>query len=109
MSEPKIVCAFELPAPIRARLLRLGAEELTRECDGRKMTSTRFGLCPICLSPTWKSSMSNEDTELTVHASVDRNELCAPCEDARYKFPDVFRWIVYVLGSRGIIGGEPPQ
>ena len=107
MSEvPSISCDIDLPAPAKARLLRIGTEELARKHDnGAPWKVAHFSLCPICLAPTWVSS-SVEEAEPTIVARVSPFEMCHPCEDARHRFPDVFLWMVYVLGSRGLIGEE---
>jgi hypothetical protein len=109
--EPKIVCAIELPAPARERLLRIGTEELARPWrahDGRPTADMRtvyYALCPLWLGPTWRSSDPVGD-EKTIRAELSPYDLCSPCSDARFKFPDVFQWVSYVLGMRGLIGGE---
>jgi hypothetical protein len=103
----QIVCDIDLPARVRERLLRVGMEELARTWRKEDPEKHRayYSLCPICLSPTWKSS-TFEGTGKAICASVDHSELCLPCGEARHRFPDVFQWVVYVLGMRGLIGGE---
>jgi len=105
MAEVEIRCSIDLPPVVAERLRRLGAEALASGWDGRLPHSARFTLCPVCLMPTWQSSSYVGD-ENVVFADIDQFGLCHVCEETRSRFPDIFRWVSFVLTTRGIIGNE---
>ncbi len=105
MSDPVIKSSIVLSVLTRARLLQASKERFAKDWEGQIPMIVYFTLCPICLAPIWRQS-SFEEAESTIFVGIS-SDLCCPCQEVHDRFPDIFKWVVYVLGMREVLTTEP--
>jgi hypothetical protein len=84
-------------------VLNIAPDDLERIRVGQHLPPEgehHVGLCPLCAMPSWQLTHNSKPPAVIV--TVD-DKPCSHCQDISFRHPEVFTWIVAVLGGQRLI------